>query len=521
MPKLRSSKGMAAQPAEDQATTVLTCKGDITDPAFPNRLRKIVCKLKRLACDGKSKDVQVKKVEPWNSVRLTFNIPHEAALRLKQLAERGDDSLKELRILSVQIEDGQAITLTLSNGSICNGRQDLSVDNLNEAAARGNSLEATSSETSTAGTSCSNSASLITESKHELNRILNKERRYSKETKSSPYSCLPCLDSPSTLSLSNGSLFNGRPEMCVEKFSEAAARDCSLDATSSETSTAGASVSTSASLIPDSKHEMIRIQNMEKRYSTDTKLSQYSCLACLDSPSTIPFSNRSIFNGRPDLSVGKVSPVAACTCKHELNGIVNKERRHPTETKSSQYSFLTCSDSGNTLALPNGSIFNGIPELPVDKFSEATARGGGGVPIEAMPSETFAARLDCPTKLTPLSNKVVCNGNTNKVDLVVEKLSEAAAHCSPLEATSSETSTACLDSPSSGDVDMHQLLPVDLSSHFSEESALGDLSNAEITICKLSDFRGEEGFSECSNDDRDVHSVASGDHNYISVILKQ
>lgn len=40
-------------------------------------------------------------------MRVTFNIPKEAALRLKQLAERGDDTLKELGILSVQVEGDQ------------------------------------------------------------------------------------------------------------------------------------------------------------------------------------------------------------------------------------------------------------------------------------------------------------------------------------------------------------------------------------------------------------------------------
>jgi hypothetical protein len=36
----------------DLALTVLTCEGDLRDPAFPNRLRQIICKLKRLVSDG-------------------------------------------------------------------------------------------------------------------------------------------------------------------------------------------------------------------------------------------------------------------------------------------------------------------------------------------------------------------------------------------------------------------------------------------------------------------------------------
>ncbi|XP_022243330.1 uncharacterized protein LOC106460818 isoform X2 [Limulus polyphemus] len=98
---------------QDLATTVLTCEGDLEDPAFSYRLCLLVSKLQTLISD-EEKPFRVTKVEPWNSVRVTFNIPHEAAQRLRQLAQRGDHVLRELGILSVQIEGDQVITLTLA-----------------------------------------------------------------------------------------------------------------------------------------------------------------------------------------------------------------------------------------------------------------------------------------------------------------------------------------------------------------------------------------------------------------------
>lgn len=60
-----------------------------------------------MSCFLEENPIKVTKVEPWNSVRVTFNIPIEAAQRLRQLAERGDRVLRELGILSVQIQGDQ------------------------------------------------------------------------------------------------------------------------------------------------------------------------------------------------------------------------------------------------------------------------------------------------------------------------------------------------------------------------------------------------------------------------------
>lgn len=98
---------------QDLAITVLTCEGDIHDPTFPFKLQCLIYKLKRLI-SNEEKPFKVTKIEPWNSVRVTFNIPREAAQRLRQLAEHGDRVLRELGILSVQVEGDQVITLTLA-----------------------------------------------------------------------------------------------------------------------------------------------------------------------------------------------------------------------------------------------------------------------------------------------------------------------------------------------------------------------------------------------------------------------
>ncbi|XP_077498113.1 uncharacterized protein LOC144108806 [Amblyomma americanum] len=108
-----SQADMEEGEGQDLATTVLTCEGDLRDPGFPGRLQSLVLRLRELISD-EEQPLWVKKVEPWNSVRVTFTLPRDAALRLRQLAQRGDRALRDLGILSVQVEGDQIISLTLA-----------------------------------------------------------------------------------------------------------------------------------------------------------------------------------------------------------------------------------------------------------------------------------------------------------------------------------------------------------------------------------------------------------------------
>jgi len=65
---------------------------------------------------GDDQSLILKKVEPWNSVRVTFNIPADAAERLRQLAEHQHSVLHDLGVLAVQIGGDNVMSMS-GNGS--------------------------------------------------------------------------------------------------------------------------------------------------------------------------------------------------------------------------------------------------------------------------------------------------------------------------------------------------------------------------------------------------------------------
>ncbi|KAM7150621.1 nuclear receptor coactivator 6 isoform 4-T7 [Macrochelys suwanniensis] len=101
------------QDATPEGSTIFVAfKGNIDDKDFKQKLDIILKNVPDLL-HMESNKLKLQKVEPWNSVRVTFNIPREAAERLRILAQSNNQQLRDLGILSVQIEGEGAINLAL------------------------------------------------------------------------------------------------------------------------------------------------------------------------------------------------------------------------------------------------------------------------------------------------------------------------------------------------------------------------------------------------------------------------
>ncbi|XP_047506696.1 protein piccolo-like isoform X2 [Pieris napi] len=96
---------------------VVTCEGDLRDPRFPARLRRLLRELRQLLAEPHPHTLKVNKVEPWNSVRVTLSVPRAAAARLRALAAAGAPQLRALGILSVQLDGDAAVSLRLQHGA--------------------------------------------------------------------------------------------------------------------------------------------------------------------------------------------------------------------------------------------------------------------------------------------------------------------------------------------------------------------------------------------------------------------
>ncbi|XP_069727808.1 nuclear receptor coactivator 6 isoform X5 [Phaenicophaeus curvirostris] len=99
--------------APEDSTIFVAFKGNIDDRDFEQKLDTILENVPGLL-HMESNKLKLQKIEPWNSVRVTFNIPREAAERLRILAQNNNQQLRDLGILSVQIEGEGAINLALA-----------------------------------------------------------------------------------------------------------------------------------------------------------------------------------------------------------------------------------------------------------------------------------------------------------------------------------------------------------------------------------------------------------------------
>jgi len=145
--------------ASGRAEAVLTCPGEIDDPNFPQQCSQLLNRLQTLLNDD---EIKVVKCEPWNSVKITFDLPAEAAEKLSKLAETGDDVLREMGILSLQIQGGQIISMTIMTDEELRQRKSSTIKSESAQAASSADVKTSAASASSASAASSSSSSVAT-----------------------------------------------------------------------------------------------------------------------------------------------------------------------------------------------------------------------------------------------------------------------------------------------------------------------------------------------------------------------
>ncbi|CDQ90105.1 unnamed protein product [Oncorhynchus mykiss] len=104
--------GVGERGGEGDFTIFVAFRGNMDDEDLQEKLDNILNGMPSML-ELDSDRLQPQHVEPWNSVRVTFNIPREAAERLRLLAQNNQQQLRDLGILSVQIEGEGAINVAM------------------------------------------------------------------------------------------------------------------------------------------------------------------------------------------------------------------------------------------------------------------------------------------------------------------------------------------------------------------------------------------------------------------------
>uniref|UniRef100_W5MAF8 Nuclear receptor coactivator 6 n=1 Tax=Lepisosteus oculatus TaxID=7918 RepID=W5MAF8_LEPOC len=98
---------------DNNSNIFIAFKGNMGDEDFQENLHNFLESMPGML-ELDSERLLPQRLEPWNSVRVTFNIPRDAADRLRLIAQNNQQQLRDLGILSVQIEGEGAINVALA-----------------------------------------------------------------------------------------------------------------------------------------------------------------------------------------------------------------------------------------------------------------------------------------------------------------------------------------------------------------------------------------------------------------------